>query len=317
MDETGTKGSSEDGSGSRQPVHRPVLLRETMAMLELREGLVVVDGTVGAGGHARAIVQAIGSSGVLVGLDRDSEILVTARAALSAEAEAGRAGARVSLHHLPFTSMREALAAAGQSRCDRVLLDLGVSSWQLDRPERGFSFMADGPLDMRMDASSPTTAAQWLASVAEADLADAIFRLGEERYSRRIARHLVEQRRRTPILRTGQLASLVMAAMPPAARRGRIHPATRTFQAIRMVVNDGLGQLERGLAAAVDCLEPGGRLCVISFHSLEDRVVKHFLRAHCDVVTKKPIEASADEVRGNPRARSAKLRCGIRREEAA
>lgn len=316
MDETGTKGSGDGGRGSRQPVHRPVLLREVLAILELREGLVVVDGTVGAGGHARAIVPAIGPSGVLVGLDRDSEILVPARAALAAAADAG-AGARISLHHLSHARMHEALAAIGQSRCDRVLLDLGVSSMQLDRPERGFSFMADGPLDMRMDTSAPHTAADWLASVSERDLADTIFQLGEERHSRRIARAIVEARRRTPIVRTAQLAALVAAAMPPAARGGRIHPATRTFQAIRMALNDELGELARGLQAAVDCLRPGGRLVVISFHSLEDRVVKQFLRANTDLVTKKPIVAAPDEVRDNPRARSAKLRCGARREDAA
>jgi 16S rRNA (cytosine1402-N4)-methyltransferase len=232
---------------------------------------------------------------------------------LAAAAAAG-AGVRVSLHHLPHSRMREALAAAGLAVCDRVLLDLGVSSMQLDRPERGFSFMADGPLDMRMDTSAPTTAAEWLASVSEQELADTIFALGDERHSRRIARRIVEARRRTPIRRTAQLADLVAGALPPAARHGRIHPATRTFQAIRMLVNDEMGELERGLAAAVDCLAVGGRLAVISFHSHEDRLVKHFLRAHCDVVTKKPIEASLDEVRDNPRARSAKLRCGVRRE---
>lgn len=316
MDEASTKSSGGGQHGNRHPVHRPVLLREVMAILELREGLVVVDGTVGAGGHARAIVQAIGSTGVLVGLDRDSEILVPARAAL-AEAAAAGAGARVSLHHLAHSRMHEALAAIGQSRCDRVLLDLGVSSMQLDRPERGFSFMADGPLDMRMDAASPTTAADWLSSVGERELADTIFQLGEERHSRRIARAIVETRRRTPIVRTSQLAELVRQALPAPARHGRIHPATRTFQAIRMHVNDELGELARGLQAAHACLVPGGRLVVITFHSLEDRIVKHFLREHFDVVTRKPIVAMPDEVSGNPRARSAKLRCGVRREDAA
>ncbi|MBL8732778.1 MAG: 16S rRNA (cytosine(1402)-N(4))-methyltransferase RsmH [Planctomycetes bacterium] len=308
---------SDDGQdGPRQPVHRPVLLHEVVTILELREGLVVVDGTVGAGGHARAIVQGIGATGVLVGLDRDSEILTSARAAL-ADAAASGAEARVSLHHLAHSSMHEALAAAGQPRCDRVLLDLGVSSLQLDRPERGFSFMADGPLDMRMDATAAVSAADWIASATEVEIADTIWRLGEERHSRRIARRLVEARRRTPIVRTAQLAALVVEAMPGAARGGRIHPATRTFQAIRMHVNDELGELRRGLEAALACLRPGGRLAVISFHSLEDRLVKHFLRERCDVVTKKPIVADEAEIRGNARARSAKLRCGIRREDAA
>jgi 16S rRNA (cytosine1402-N4)-methyltransferase len=315
MDES-TKSSGDGTHGNRHPVHLPVLLREVLAMLELRAGLVVVDGTVGAGGHARAIVPAIGPGGVLVGLDRDSEILAAARATL-VEAEVASASVECSLHHLAHSRMHEALAAIGQSRCDRVLLDLGVSSMQLDRPERGFSFMADGPLDMRMDASAPVSAADWLASVREQELADVIYRLGEERYSRRIARAIVETRRRTPLVRTAQLADLVRGALPAPARHGRIHPATRTFQAIRMHVNDELGELERGLEAARACLAPGGRLVVISFHSLEDRVVKHFLRAHFDVVTKKPIVAAPDELDANPRARSAKLRCGVRREEAA
>ncbi len=314
MDETDTNGSGRGEHGNRQPVHRPVLLREVLAMLELHEGLVVVDGTVGAGGHAKAIVPAIGSTGVLVGLDRDSEILVSARAAL-VEAAAAGAGARVSLHHLAHSRMHEALAAIGQSRCDRVLLDLGVSSMQLDRPERGFSFMADGPLDMRMDGSAPETAADWLASASERELADTIFQLGEERYSRRIARAIVDARRRTPLVRTLQLADLVVRALPAAARHGRIHPATRTFQAIRMQVNDELGELERGLQAAHDCLRPGGRVIVLTFHSLEDRLVKHTLRARFDVVTKKPIVAAPDEVDANPRARSAKLRCAVRRDD--
>jgi 16S rRNA (cytosine1402-N4)-methyltransferase len=314
MDETDTNSSGPDGHGNRQPVHRPVLLREVLAMLELREGLVVVDGTVGAGGHASGIAAAIGPGGVLVGLDRDSEVLASARAALNAAA-AGGAGARVSLHHLAHSRMHEALAAIGQSRCDRVLLDLGVSSMQLDRPERGFSFMADGPLDMRMDASAPETAADWLAQVPERELADTIFQLGEERYSRRIARAIVDTRRRTPIVRTLQLADLVRQALPGAARHGRIHPATRTFQAIRMKVNDELGEVERGLAAARACLSPGGRIVVLTFHSLEDRVVKHTLRAGWDVVTKKPVLPSPDEVAANPRARSAKLRCAVRRAD--
>lgn len=303
--------------GSRQPVHVPVLLRETLEVLDLRPGLVVVDGTVGAGGHARAIAVAIAPGGALVGLDRDSEILVSARAALSAEAGAASAEARVSLHHLPFRAMRQALAAAGLTAADRVLLDLGVSSLQLDRPERGFSFMADGPLDMRMDSDAEVTAASWLATVGERELADTLFQLGDERHSRRIARAVVEARRRTPITRTRQLAELVVSALPAAARHGRIHPATRSFQAIRMAVNDELGELQAGLEAAVACLSPGGRLAVISFHSHEDRLVKQFLRAHGAPVTKKPLVAQPAEIDQNPRSRSAKLRCAVFGEAVA
>ena len=315
MDEPSTKASDDGRHGNSQSVHRPVLLREVVDLLALREGLVVVDGTVGAGGHARAIVPHIGPTGILVGLDRDSEILELARAALAEATAAG--GPKISLHHCAHSRMHEALASIGQSRCDRVLLDLGVSSLQLDRPGRGFSFMADGPLDMRMDKSEPTTAADWLAVVGERELADVIYELGEERHSRRIARAIVEARRRAPITRTEQLAELVRAALPAPARHGRIHPATRTFQAIRMKLNDELGELVRGLEAAHACLRPGGRLCVITFHSLEDRIVKHWLRAHCDVVTKKPVVGMPDEIEDNPRARSAKLRCGVRREDAA
>ena len=316
MDEPSTEVSGDGRRGNGQPLHRPVLLREVVDLLALREGLVVVDGTVGAGGHARAIVPHIGPTGILVGLDRDSEILGPARAAL-AEATAAGAGPRISLHHCAHSRMHEALASIGQSRCDRVLLDLGVSSMQLDRPDRGFSFMADGPLDMRMDASAPDSAADWLAVVGERELVDVIFQLGEERHSRRIARAICDARRRTPLTRTGQLAEIVRSALPPAARHGRIHPATRTFQAIRMHVNDELGELRRGLDAAHACLRPGGRLCVITFHSLEDRIVKHYLREHFEVVTRKPVVGMPDEIAENPRARSAKLRCGIRQEDAA
>lgn len=316
MNEADEQGNSGDVHGERQPVHEPVLLSQTLQVLELQAGLVVVDGTVGAAGHAVEIAKAIGPSGHLVGLDRDEEILAVAQVAL-AEARATGSAAQFSLHHSPHARLREVLAEVGQPRCDRVLLDLGVSSLQLDRPERGFSFMADGPLDMRMDAAAPETAADWIASVGERQLADTIYQLGEERHSRRIARRIVEARRRTPIVRTGQLADLVVQALPPAARHGRIHPATRTFQAIRMAVNDELGELERGLQAALDSLVPGGRLAVISFHSLEDRVVKHFLRQHGQVVTKKPIVATPVETRRNPRSRSAKLRCAIKVEVAA
>lgn len=303
--------------GSRQPVHVPVLLAETLALLDLRPGLVVVDGTVGAGGHATAIARALGPEGLLVGLDRDGEILVCARAALAESAKTAPEQARVSLHHVSFSRMQEALAAAGQTACDRLLLDLGVSSMQLDKAVRGFSFMADGPLDMRMDATAPVSAADWLDEVDEVELARVLYEYGDERYSRRIARAIVGARRTASIQRTGQLAELIVRAMPPHARHGRIHPATRSFQAIRIAVNDELGELERALATGIRCVRPGGRIAVISFHSAEDRIVKHFLRAHCDVVTKKSVTAQMAELDANPRARSARLRCGIVREVAA
>lgn len=294
-------------------MHVPVLLEQTLTVLDLRSGLVVVDGTVGAGGHATGIAAAIGSDGHVVGLDRDREILAVAQEALASAGDSC-AAAGFSLHHSPHAGLREVLAELGQPCCDRVLLDIGVSSLQLDRPERGFSFMADGPLDMRMDATATLTAERWLHEVPEQQLADTLYQLGEERHSRRIARRIVGERRRRRITRTSQLAELVVAAMPAPARRGRIHAATRTFQAIRMAVNDELGALERGMEAAFDCLRPGGRLAVIAFHSVEDRVVKRFLRDRFEVVTKKPITATPVEARENPRARSAKLRCGVKPE---
>ena len=184
-----TSGDDGEQRGNRPPLHLPVLLQSVLSILELRSGLVVVDGTVGAGGHAVEMSLAIGPDGVVVGLDRDREILVAAQEAL-ADAKEACAGAGFSLHHSAHARMREVLLGAGQPQCDRVLLDLGVSSLQLDHPERGFSFMADGPLDMRMDADAPLTAAQWLARVSEVDLANTLFQLGEERFSRRIARRL-------------------------------------------------------------------------------------------------------------------------------
>ena len=310
-------GDGSGADGTRHPVHVPVLLHETLQLLSLQPGLVVVDGTVGAGGHAMAIARAIGPGGLLVGLDRDTEILACARAALAKAAEDAPAQARVSLHHSSFSNVQEALHACGQAACDRLLLDLGVSSLQLDRAERGFSFMADGPLDMRMDPHGPLDAASWLAEVSEVELARVLFEYGDERFSRRIARSIVYARERAPIVRTGQLVELIVRATPGHARHGRIHPATRSFQAIRMAVNDELGELRRTLVSALECVRPGGRICVISFHSAEDRIVKYFFREHCEVVTRKPVIATETETDQNPRARSAKLRCGIVKEIAA
>jgi 16S rRNA (cytosine1402-N4)-methyltransferase len=304
---------ASDVDGSSQPVHVPVLVAETLEALALAPGLVVVDGTVGAGGHASGIARAIGPDGTLIGLDRDVEILACAREAFAA-AKAPGAQARVSLHHLVFSRMREALSQDGFRNCDRVLLDLGVSSLQLDSSRRGFSFMADGPLDMRMDASAQMTAAAWLARVPEPELARVLFEYGGERHSRRIARAICTARQRAPLQRTQQLADVVVRALPPPARRQRIHPATRTFQAVRMAVNDELGELQRGLAAALDCLRPGGRLCVISFHSAEDGMVKRFVREQMQPLWRKPVTAGSREVADNPRARSARLRCGVREE---
>jgi len=280
--------------------------------MDLAPGMTVVDGTVGAGGHAAAFAAAISPEGTLVGLDRDAEILEHARSALQAVSSTG---VRVVLRHASYAEVEKELAAAGLVGCDRVFLDLGVSSLQLDSPERGFSFMRDGPLDMRMDRRGVgPTAAEWLHEVAETDLEAALRDYGGERHARRVARAIVAARRRHRLERTGQLADVVVRALPPKARHGRIHAATRTFQAVRIAVNGELRELELGLEAARRALRPEGRLAVIAFHSAEDRVVKRFLRTDgFELRERKAIQASEDECRRNPRARSARLRWGVRR----
>jgi 16S rRNA (cytosine1402-N4)-methyltransferase len=302
--------------GGQAPVHRPVLRAAVLASLDLRSGQIVVDATVGAGGHASEVLAAITPGGTLIGIDRDAAVLEHARRTLEAAAARAGGGVGFRLFQASFSRMSEVLQQEGLDRCDRVLLDLGVSSLQLDTAARGFSFSHDGPLDMRMDQDDADrmTAAQWLGRASEREIARVLWDLGEERHARRIARAIVARRARAPLQRTGELADLVRHCLP-AARGARIHPATRTFQAIRMHVNDELGELERGLAAAEAVLRPGGRLVVITFHSGEDRVVKHFLRSRFAVPERKPVVATAAEVAANPRARSAKLRYGIRPEE--
>lgn len=293
-----------------------MLVAEALAALAPRPGQVVVDGTVGAGGHASAILAALAPGGTLIGIDRDAAVLEHARRALAAAAAGAGDAVGFRLFHASFSRMQEVLHQEGLDRCDRVLLDLGVSSLQLDTAERGFSFSRDAALDMRMDRDDATrpTARQWLAQVSEVELARVLWEYGDERHARRIARAIVAARKVAPIVRTGQLKELVERCVPH--RRGRIHPATRTFQAIRIQVNDEIDELRLGLEVSARVLAPGGRLVVITFHSLEDRLVKHFLRGGFDLVHKKPVQASAAEVEANPRARSAKLRAGIRREAA-
>ena len=308
-----------DGTGGEQvSVHRPVLLAEALTALDLRSGQILVDGTVGAGGHAAQALAALAPGGVLVGIDRDAAVLAHARRTL--EAATSRVGGRVEfrLFQTSYSRMLEVLQQEGLGHCDRVLLDLGVSSLQLDTAARGFSFSHDGPLDMRMDASDASleTAAHWLARAKETEIARVLWECGEERHSRRIAHAIVTVRGKAPLQRTSDLRELV-ARCVPSHGHARIHPATRTFQAIRIQVNDELGELQRGLTAAHAALAAGGRLVVITFHSLEDRIAKNFLRAGFDLATKKPIVAGAAEMATNPRARSAKLRVGIKREAAA
>ena len=286
-------------------VHEPVMTAETVALLAPSRGGLFVDCTVGLGGHARALLEA-GASRVL-GLDRDPEALKIARARLE------EFGDRVELVHADYRQLGRVLDDRGVAGVAGTLADLGVSSMQLDAEGRGFSFRRDEPLDMRMDQSQGPTAAELLDQTGEEELANLIFEYGEERYSRRIARSIVEARRRASITSTGQLAQIVRRAVP---RRGyqRIDPATRTFQAIRIWVNRELDHLEVFISEACTRLLAGARFAVITFHSLEDRIVKHAFRALAQgrmalqILTKRPIVPGDTELDRNPRSRSAKLR---------
>ena len=288
--------------------HVAVLARESLDALQVRAGGTYVDTTFGAGGHAALILDALGPAGRLIALDADP--------AASARAIAD---SRFTLVQANFRDLAMQLDALGIATVDGVLFDLGVSSMQLDEAERGFSFRAAAPLDMRMDPSRGESAAEFLATRDEREIADAIYRYGEERASRRIARAIVALRDAgTPVRDTLDLAGVVARAIRAPAH-ARIHPATRTFQALRIAVNDELGALRDGLAAALARTAPGGRIAVISFHSLEDRIVKHTFREdpRARAVTRKPLVAADDEVAANPRARSAKLRVAERVEVAA
>jgi len=291
-------------------VHVPVLTAEVVRYLQPGHGGFFVDCTVGLGGHARALLEA-GATRIL-GLDRDASALEGAREMLE------RWRDRVDLVHADFRSLPDVLDGRHVELVDGALADLGLSSLQLEASARGFSFRRDEPLDMRMDQTTGPSAADLLARVTEQELADAIYRFGDERFSRRIARSIVAARLEAPVATTGRLADLVRQSVP---RRGhsRIDPATRTFQALRIWVNQELEGLDLFLANAARRLRVGARLVVITFHSLEDRIVKHTLRALekgaealVRVLTKKPVVASDDEVAQNPRSRSAKLRAAER-----
>lgn len=296
--------------------HKPVLNKEILQWLMHGEPKTILDCTVGYGGHAEMVLDGSDSVLKLIGLDQDSRAIAHSQERLK------RFGERVVLRKGSFLDLKRQLREIGVLNVSGVLFDLGVSSPQLDDPARGFSFTQDGPLDMRMDQAAEMTAADFVNGCAEQDLANIIFQYGEERYSRRIARAIVREREHRPIDTTGALASLIAGAVPSAYRHGRIHCATRTFQALRIAVNHELERLEPSLRDAADVLAPMGRICVISFHSLEDRIVKHTFRslaqgpAAClSVLTKKPILPSEQECRENPRARSAKLRVAERLPE--
>lgn len=295
--------------------HVPVLLEETMDFLAVRAGGTYVDCTVGLAGHASAILRRLGPTGHLIGFDRDPEALTLATATLEQvraelQSESGAEAPRVTLIGEAFSRIEEHL---GPASVDGILADFGVSSMQLDEAYRGFSFQADGPLDMRMDTRQGSTAAQVVNEMDERELANLIYEYGDERRSRRFARAIVRAR---PITTTGQLSRIVAGCAPPIHSLP-IHPATRTFQALRIYVNRELGEIRDLMEAAPRVLKPSGRLAVISFHSLEDRIVKDSLRDGAkqgiwELLTKKPATASEDEKNRNPRARSAKLRAAVR-----
>jgi 16S rRNA (cytosine1402-N4)-methyltransferase len=293
--------------------HSPVMSSEVLYWLLGDGRKIFLDCTVGYSGHAEKLLEGSGPDGRLVGLDRDRSAIEASRQRLS------RFGARAILIHGHFMELKQHLSAQGLAQVDGIVFDLGVSSPQLDEPARGFSFQQDGPLDMRMDQSIGGTAADLINRWPEVQLADAIFQFGEERFSRRIARAIVRARERHPLGTTKELVSVIEGAVPANYRHGRLHCATRTFQALRISVNQELDCLEPALCDAADVLSPGGRLCVISFHSLEDRIVKHTFRALSGkedpalaVLTKKPQVSTSEESARNPRSRSAKLRAAQR-----
>jgi 16S rRNA (cytosine1402-N4)-methyltransferase len=304
-----------DRVSGTSPHHVSVLPAEVLEALAPEPGQVFVDATVGSGGHACLLAERLAASGRLIGLDRDAGMLELARPRL--------AGLPVTLIHAPFSRLREVLDEQEIGAIDGVLADLGVCSDQLDDAQRGLSFSQPGPLDMRLDPTRGEPASALLRRLNERDLADVIWRYGEERFSRRIARRIVETRRRQPLETTEELAELVRRCVPRPPRsanrrRPMIDPATRVFQALRIAVNDELGELEHLLRVLPACVRPGGRAAIISFHSLEDRLVKQAFRERStwEALTRKPVQAGEDEVRDNPRARSAKLRAA-RRQDAA
>ena len=302
--------------------HLSVLAPETLSLLNVQAGATVLDGTLGGGGHSFLILQASAPDGILIGLDRDPDALDKAAVVLKPFGE------RAILCQANFSAADQVLAQLGISGLDGMLLDLGVSSYQLDNVERGFSFRADAPLDMRMDRRGELTAAMVINEFSVEDLTLIFKKYGEERWARRIARKIEQVREQEPIARTLQLAELIKHTVPGGMIPGRIHPATRVFQALRIRVNDELEHVARGVEQGIDLLNPGGVLAVISFHSLEDRIVKNIFkhRAHpctcpprlpvcccgnvadVEVLTQRAVRAGEEEIDANPRARSALLR---------
>jgi len=292
--------------------HLAVLPNEVLAALAPASGQTIVDATVGVAGHAALLAERIGPTGRLIGLDQDPGMLRLARPRLEAT------GTPFTLVHANFDQLQPVLNELNVPAVDGVLADLGFCSDQVETPERGLSFQQEGPLDMRLDPTYGEPASALLKRLSEHELADLFWQFGEERFSRRIARKIVEVRRDAPLKTTTQLAELVRRLVPrPRGKRPSIDPATRVFQALRIAVNDELGALERLLKVLPACLELGGRAAIVSFHSLEDRLVKRAFahRQQWQVLTKKPVQATEEEVRNNPRARSAKLRAAVLRTD--
>jgi 16S rRNA (cytosine1402-N4)-methyltransferase len=290
--------------------HVPVLAAEVLAALGPAAGQTIVDGTLGGGGHARLLAEAVGRDGRVIALDRDL-------GAVERSTERLR-GLAIECLHANYADLPELLAARGVASVDGILLDLGLSSDQLADSERGFSFHSSGPLDLRFDTTRGEPAWKLLERLSEEHLANVLFELGEERYSRRIARQIVARRKPSPVRTADELADVIRRSIP-RSRHDRIDPATRSFQALRIAVNEELKWLKVGLRRLPECLRPGGRLAVISFHSLEDRLVKEAFRddERLEVITRKPVRAADAETADNPRARSAKLRVAARQIQDA
>jgi 16S rRNA (cytosine1402-N4)-methyltransferase len=292
-------------------LHNPVMLKEVIDYLNLKTGQTIVDATIGLGGHSLEILKNIMPGGRLIGIDRDQESLDMAKENL------GNFGDACEFIHSNFTDIDKVLENLNIKKIDGVLFDLGLSSFQLGNPERGFSFQSEGPLDMRLDRNSYISAYDLLNNLNEEEISALLWNFGQERWHNRIARYLVQERQKHPIATTKELSNIVIQAIPYKYRNYRIHPATRTFQAVRIAVNRELETLETGLKKAVEFLSRGGRICVISFHSLEDRVVKFGFRQLAtnnaiNIVTPKPLTPQPSEVRDNPSSRSAKLRVAER-----
>ncbi|MCC5875243.1 MAG: 16S rRNA (cytosine(1402)-N(4))-methyltransferase RsmH [Candidatus Sumerlaeia bacterium] len=318
-------------------LHEPVMMAEVLEHLEPGPGMVVVDGTTGTGGHALELARRIGRGGTLVCIDRDPEMLERARRRLDEGLQEG--SPRLEYAACSYEKVGEVLARAGLDGADAILLDIGINSLHIEDAERGFSFMKDGPLDGRFNRKegTGTTVGELVNTASERKLSEWFHRLGDERLARRLAARIVKQRNEKPFSTTLELARVAWDVYPPKERHGRIHPATRMFQALRIVANDELGHVERGVSASLEALRPGGRLAVISFHSGEDRLVKRLFRAAADPrpspqdmysatttegilfsqPTRSAIACSADEAARNTRARSAKMRVIERRREVS